>query len=76
MTRPRLDMVQESQLWEMALEHLGSDGLLQAVIEMWSRASAQTVGRAPVHQSGESGRHEHTENCPAAGRCHRARSNA
>lgn len=31
-------MVQEGQLWEMALEHLGSDGLLQAVIEMWSRA--------------------------------------
>lgn len=23
----------------MALEHLGSDGLLQAVIEMWSRAA-------------------------------------
>lgn len=44
MTRARLDMVQEGQLWEMALEHLGSDGLLQAVIEMWSRASAQTIG--------------------------------
>lgn len=38
MTRARLDMVQEGQLWEMALEHLGSDGLLEAVIEMWSRA--------------------------------------
>lgn len=38
MTRARLDMAQEGQLWEMALEHLGSDGLLQAVIEMWSRA--------------------------------------
>ena len=32
-------MAQEGQLWEMALEHLGSDGLLQAVIEMWSRAA-------------------------------------
>lgn len=32
-------MVQEGQLWEMALEHLGSDGLLQAVIDMWSRAA-------------------------------------
>ena len=38
MTRARLDMAQEGELWEMALEHLGSDGLLQAVIEMWSRA--------------------------------------
>ncbi len=33
MTRARLDMAQEGELWEMALEHLGSDGLLQAVIE-------------------------------------------
>ncbi len=32
-------MAQEGQLWEMALDHLGSDGLLQAVIEMWSRAA-------------------------------------
>ncbi len=39
MTRARLDMAQEGQLWEMALEHLGSDGLLQAVIEMWSHAA-------------------------------------
>ncbi|KRP65428.1 hypothetical protein TU82_12335 [Pseudomonas orientalis] len=39
MARARLDMAQEGQLWEMALEHLGSDGLLQAVIEMWSRAA-------------------------------------
>ena len=39
MTRARLDMAQEGELWEMALEHLGSDGLLQAVIEMWSRAA-------------------------------------
>lgn len=44
MARARLDMAQEGQLWEMALEHLGSDGLLQAVIEMWSRASTQTIG--------------------------------
>jgi hypothetical protein len=36
-------MAQEGQLWEMALEHLGSDGLLQAVIEMWSRASARPL---------------------------------
>lgn len=39
MARARLDMAQEGQLWEMALEHLGSDGLLQAIIEMWSRAA-------------------------------------
>ncbi|VVQ30013.1 hypothetical protein PS947_01651 [Pseudomonas fluorescens] len=39
MTRPRLDMVQEGQLWEMALKHFGSDGLLKVVIEMWSHAA-------------------------------------
>ncbi|QHF46232.1 hypothetical protein PspS35_21470 [Pseudomonas sp. S35] len=39
MTRARLNMAQEGELWERALEHLGSDGLLQAVIEMWSRAA-------------------------------------
>lgn len=31
-------MTQEGELWEMALEHLGSEGLLQAIIDMWSRA--------------------------------------
>ena len=40
MTRPRLDMVQEGQLWEMALKHFGSDGLLKVIIEMWSHAAA------------------------------------
>lgn len=39
MARARLDMAQEGQLWEMALEHLGSDGLVRADIEMWSRAA-------------------------------------
>ena len=39
MTRGRLDMVQEGQLWEMALKHFGSDGLLKVVIEMWSHAA-------------------------------------
>ena len=39
MTRARLDMAQEDQLWEMAFEHLGADGILKAVIEMWSRAA-------------------------------------
>lgn len=39
MTRARLHMPQEGHSWEMALEHLGSDGLLQAVIDMWSRAN-------------------------------------
>ncbi len=39
MTRARLDMAQEGQLWKMALEHLGSDGLLQVVVDMWSRAA-------------------------------------
>lgn len=39
MTRPRLDMVHEGQLWEMALKHFGSDGLLKVIIEMWSHAA-------------------------------------
>ncbi|WP_262377501.1 hypothetical protein [Pseudomonas poae] len=39
MTRPRLDMVQEGQLWEMALKYFGSDGLLKVIIEMWSHAA-------------------------------------
>ena len=39
MTRPRLDMVQEGQLWEMALKHFGSGGLLKVIIEMWSHAA-------------------------------------
>ena len=39
MTRARLDMAQEGQLWKMALEHLGSDGLLQVVVDMWSHAA-------------------------------------
>ena len=39
MTRPRLDMVQEGQLWGMALKHFGSDGLLKVIIEMWSHAA-------------------------------------
>lgn len=39
MARARLEMAQEGQLWEMALEHLGSDGLLQADIEMWIPAA-------------------------------------
>ena len=39
MTRSRLDMAQEGALWEMALEHLGPDGLLDAVEDMWSRAA-------------------------------------
>ena len=39
MTRARLDMVQEGQLWEMALKHFGSDGLLKVIIEMWSHAA-------------------------------------
>ena len=29
-------MAQEGQLWEMALEHFGSDELLQVVVDMWS----------------------------------------
>lgn len=32
-------MAQEGQLWEIALEHLGSDGLLQVVVDMWSYAA-------------------------------------
>lgn len=29
-------MAHEGQLWEMALEHFGSDVLLQVVVDMWS----------------------------------------
>lgn len=32
-------MADEGQLWEMALEHFGSDGLLQVVVDMWSHAA-------------------------------------
>lgn len=32
-------MAHEGQLWEMALEHFGSDGLLQVVVEMWSHVA-------------------------------------
>lgn len=39
MTTARLDMMQEGQLWEIALKHFGSDGLLKVVIEMWSQAA-------------------------------------
>ncbi|MFL6876823.1 hypothetical protein ACJ6YJ_18390 [Pseudomonas marginalis] len=39
MSRARLNIAQEGKLWEMALEHLGSNGLLQAVIDMWSRSA-------------------------------------
>lgn len=39
MSRARLDIAQEGKLWEMALEHLGSDGLLEAVIDVWSRSA-------------------------------------
>lgn len=38
MTRRRLDIAQERQLWDMALDHLGSEGLLLVVVEMWSSA--------------------------------------
>ena len=34
MTRARLDMVQEGQLWEMALKHFGSDKLLKIVLDL------------------------------------------
>jgi hypothetical protein len=40
MTRGRLDISQEALVWEMALEHFGSDGLLQLVVEMWGGATA------------------------------------
>lgn len=33
-------MSQEVLLWEMALEHFGSDGLLQVVVEIWGSAVA------------------------------------
>lgn len=36
MARNRLNMAQEGQLWDMALQHLGPDGLLELVVEMWS----------------------------------------
>ena len=39
MTRSRLDIAQERLLWDMALDHLGSEGLLLAVVEIWSSAA-------------------------------------
>ena len=39
MTRGGLDMSQEAMLWDMALEHFGSDVLLQLVVEIWGRAA-------------------------------------
>jgi hypothetical protein len=32
-------MAQEGQLWDMALQHLGHDGLLELVVELWGGAS-------------------------------------
>lgn len=32
-------MAHEGQLWEMALKHFGSDGLLQVVVDMWSNTA-------------------------------------
>ncbi len=32
-------MAHEGQLWEMALEHFGSDGLLRVVVDIWSHAA-------------------------------------
>lgn len=32
-------MAHEGQLWEVAIEHFGSDGLLQLVVDMWSHAA-------------------------------------
>lgn len=32
-------MVQEGQLWDMALQHLGPDALLELIVELWRGAS-------------------------------------
>ncbi|SFO21731.1 hypothetical protein SAMN05444065_109278 [Pseudomonas syringae] len=32
-------MAHEGQLWEMALKHFGSGGLLQVVVDMWNDAA-------------------------------------
>jgi hypothetical protein len=32
-------MAHEGQLWEMALEHFGSDELLQMVVDIWSHVT-------------------------------------
>lgn len=32
-------MAQEGQLWDMALQHLGHDGLLELVVDLWGGAS-------------------------------------
>lgn len=32
-------MAHDGQLWEMALEYFGSDGLLQVVVGIWSQAA-------------------------------------
>lgn len=35
MARKRLDIAQERLLWDMAFQHLGNDGLLELVVEIW-----------------------------------------
>lgn len=56
MTRRRLDMAQERQLWDMALQHLGHDALLELVVELWRGASpppkplVEHVSTASVNQ--------------------------
>ena len=36
MPRTRLSMLQEGQLWDIALEHFGIEELLQIVVDRWS----------------------------------------
>lgn len=40
MSVTRLNMSQEGLLWEMALEHFGSNQLLLVVVYMWSHAAS------------------------------------
>lgn len=39
MTRRRLDVSQEAQVWDKALEHLRVDEQFPVVIQMWGRAA-------------------------------------
>ena len=38
MPSTRLSLLQESLLWDIALEHFGAEGLLQVIVELWSAA--------------------------------------
>jgi hypothetical protein len=62
-------MAHEGQLWEMALEYFGSDGLLQVVVDMW-RDAAPPPRPVVEHLTGDKVGLEvlNILNCPRASR--------